>query len=713
MAPIEQKKEDLKGTGRVPSAADVKAWTSRNFNSAFWAGLLVYTALVLGRRTFLSTNATAAIWPAAGAMAVAFMLSPRPAWKWIVLIGLVENVALNEIWGFSTRTLLSIPEAMALAWLTRRFCATSLNFAEPRTLITFILGGVIPGCVASSAMFLVLPNPGGPPANLSSAVHWFCGHALGAAIIIPSMVTLLRPRRFHVFQRPGWELMAVCGAILVYVTMLFGGQNAVLALLVFPMAMLVAFRYGPVGACTVSVVMMGVALTHIYAGVPGPRPTSFDQVQWTQMFVAIVFFTSLPAAGALASLRRTRRLLARRTQTARLARHRADEAAMAKTRFLANMSHEIRTPLNGVIGLADALSRTPLQTEQREMMQMIQSSGRALNGILSDVLDLARADAGHLRLSPEPFDAGEAISAASYLFESIARAKGVDFEVSFDLRHRGAVVGDVLRVRQIVSNLISNAVKFTEAGKVKVHANLKTSSSDPTRGVLTVAVSDTGAGFDAEVKARLFRRFEQADNSVARRFGGTGLGLAISRELAEMMGGEVACESTPGQGSTFTLRVTLPLLEQPVVREEAAPGADALSGSSWLQVLLAEDHPVNQRVIQAILGDSVALTIVEDGQAAVEVCRTRAFDLILMDTQMPVMDGLTATRAIRLHETQACRARTPIVSLTADAMPHQVQAAIAAGADRHLAKPITAAVLMATVSAVLERDTPDTARTGS
>jgi hypothetical protein len=164
----------------VQAAAHLKTWTSRNFNVAFWAGLLVYTALVLGRRTFLSANATAAIWPAAGAMAVAFMLSPRSAWKWVVVAGLVENVALNWIWGFSTRTLLSIPEAFALAWLTRRACPTSLNFAEPRTLVTFILGAVIPGCVASSALFYVLPNPGGPAANLASTVQWFCGHALGA-----------------------------------------------------------------------------------------------------------------------------------------------------------------------------------------------------------------------------------------------------------------------------------------------------------------------------------------------------------------------------------------------------------------------------------------------------------------------------------------------------------------------------------------------------
>jgi len=410
----------------------------------------------------------------------------------------------------------------------------------------------------------------------------------------------------------------------------------------------------------------------------------------------------LPTAGAIASLQRTRRLLARRTEIARQARRRADEAAVAKTRFLANMSHEIRTPLNGVIGLADALSRTSLKAPQREMVDMIQGSGRALNGILSDVLDLARADAGGLALTPETFDAREAVTAAAYLFESIAQGKGVGFEVEFDLCCSRTLTGDALRIRQIISNLISNAVKFTDEGEIQVRAVLRPHADDPALADLTVAVLDTGPGIPDDVRARLFRRFEQADTSVARRYGGTGLGLAISRELAEMMGGRIDCDSEPGHGATFTLRLTLPVAVQqpaaPVPAPEALPHP-----ARRRQVLLAEDHPVNQKVIQAILGDSVDLMIVGDGQAALEACRAGAFDLILMDTHMPVMDGLTATRAIRALEAQRGGRPTPIVSLTADAMPSQVQDALAAGADRHLAKPITAGALIAAMSSAMEQ----------
>jgi signal transduction histidine kinase/ActR/RegA family two-component response regulator len=684
-------------------AIDQKPWR-RGDLIALGVGLVVYTLLTVGRRTFLTANATAAIWPAAGVMAATFLLTPRRAWKWVLLVGIGENILVNSVFGFSSRTLLSIPEAGLLAYLVRKTCPPSLNFADPRALTQFVLKAAGPACLASSIGCYFLPNIGAPHTTSNAALGWFTGHMLGATIAVPTMVTLLRPRRYRVFDRPGWEMALACLAVLAYTAALFSVHSPVLALMMFPMAMVVAFRYGPIGASTMSALMTVMALLDIYAGIPGPRPETYDKIQWVQMFVAVVFITSLPAAGALANLRRTRRLLHRRTEIARLARRKADEAALAKTRFLANMSHEIRTPLNGVIGLADGLSRTVLLPAQREMIDMIQSSGRALNGILSDVLDLARADAGGLSLTPEPFDAGDAVSAASYLFEAIAQRKRVGFEVDFDLAWRGAVVGDALRIRQIISNLISNAVKFTQEGKVQVTARLAPNPDNPALADLTVRVADSGPGFDEQVKARLFRRFEQADNSIARRYGGTGLGLAISRELAEMMGGAIDCESTPGQGAVFTLRLTLPMAAQSAVAftSPPEPATVVMAGDRRQQVLLAEDHPVNQRVIQAILGDSVDLAIVEDGQAAVDACRTYAFDLILMDTQMPVMDGLTAIRQIRAMEAARGGPRTPIISLTADAMPAQVQESFAAGADRHLAKPVTAVALIGCLTSVLE-----------
>ena len=674
----------------------------RSIDTAMWIGMAVYTLLLVGRRTFLNVNSVAAIWPAAGAMAVAFLLARRSSWKWMLLIALVENVIANSLAGFSARTLLSVPEAMMLAYMTRRFCPPSLNFAEPRTLVRFLVFAVIPTCALSALAMYVLP--GQLPTSVGAAVSWFVGHALGAAIAIPTMVTLMRPRRFASFRHPVWELGLSSLIMAAYVALLFGEHSKLMPLLVFPMAMFIAFRYGPVGASVVSVMMMTMALTRIYTNAFWPRINAFEEVEWVQLFVGMVFLTSLPAAGALASLRRTRRMLARRTETARLARRRADAAAHAKSEFLANMSHEIRTPLNGVIGLADALSRTPLAKEQQEMLGMILGSGRVLNGLLSDALDLSRADSGALKITPEPFDVREAIGGASYLFESIATENGVGFNVDFDLAHAGPVLGDALRIRQIVSNLISNAVKFTTAGKVEVDVRLTRLTE--MAGELSVTVTDTGPGFDDAVKARLFNRFEQGDGRVARQFGGTGLGLAISRRLADMMDAVIDCEATPGVGACFTLRMTLPLLDcaSPAPPQPTAFDIAPAPGEDRLKVLLAEDHPVNQRVVQAILGDSFDLTIVSDGQAAVDSFSVQSFDVILMDSQMPVMDGLSAIREIRLHELAYGLARTPIISLTADALPQQVQASLAAGADRHLAKPITASSLLLVLAGALRRE---------
>ncbi|MDB5459210.1 MAG: histidine kinase, partial [Caulobacteraceae bacterium] len=662
-----------------------------------WVGICTYTLLIVARSTFLTANGAAAIWPAAGLLAATFLLTDKKYWRWILLVGVTDNAIANGFFGFSSRTLVSLPESLLLVYLTRRACPPGLNFAEPRTLVLFMVKALLPTCLTSAAVLFLLPGSAAP---LRSAMMWFAGHILGAAITVPVMVTLMRQRRFSTFRRPAWELPATCCLITAYVALLFSGHSAVLSLLVFPMAMFVAFRYGPVGAAWMSSLMMVLALVRIYTGFFGPPLTDAAEIQWVQLFVAVVFLTSLPAAGALASLRRMRRLLARRTEIARIARRRADAAVLAKSEFLANMSHEIRTPLNGVIGLADALSRTPLDRDQREMLGMVLSSGRALNSLLSDALDLARADSGALKLTSEPFDVREAVSAACYLFANLAKDKGVAFSVAFDLDHDGAAVGDALRIRQVVANLISNAVKFTSTGSVDVKVTLRRRGDR--HGRLRVVVTDTGPGFDATVKARLFNRFEQGDGSVTRKFGGTGLGLAISQRLAGMMGATIDCQATPGVGAQFTFSVMLPLLDKPLEAEEAAPALDLPSVEAIRpRVLLAEDHPVNQRVIQTILGDGFEITIVADGQAAVDACAAGSFDLILMDSQMPIMDGLSAIRAIRAREAAEDMIRTPIISLTADALPQQVQTALAAGADRHLAKPITAGSLLACMSDAL------------
>ncbi|WP_082560756.1 PAS domain-containing hybrid sensor histidine kinase/response regulator [Caulobacter sp. Root487D2Y] len=377
----------------------------------------------------------------------------------------------------------------------------------------------------------------------------------------------------------------------------------------------------------------------------------------------------------------------------------AEAASRAKSEFLANMSHEIRTPLNGVIGIIDALSRTALSAEQAEMISLVRDSGVTLERLVSDFLDVSKIEAGQLHLETRTFDLDEALRPCIEVMRYRAQDKGLAFDVVRDADARGRFLGDATRIGQIVGNLISNAVKFTEKGGVTLRVGL-----DETH--LTLAVEDTGIGFDAEHAARLFNRFSQADETISRRFGGTGLGLSICRSLAQMMGGDIAAASEPGVGSRFVVSLPLPRAETLAAYDARAPQPPPVPcrvDDRPLRVLLAEDHPTNQRVVQLILASQGAhLVMVDDGAQAVAAYQVEDFDLVLMDMQMPGMDGLTAIRAIRALEAARGAAPIPIVMLSANAMTEHKDEAFAAGADVHVAKPITAASLLEGMQAALE-----------
>ena len=383
------------------------------------------------------------------------------------------------------------------------------------------------------------------------------------------------------------------------------------------------------------------------------------------------------------------------------ARDAAEAANRAKSEFLANMSHEIRTPLNGVMGVASALAQTSLTEAQAEMVDLIETSGQTLEAILADVLDLARVEAGRLELKVEPFDLGDCLTSAAALFRPAVEGKGLGFDVDIAPEAQGVFVGDAVRIRQVISNLLSNAVKFTSTGRLGLKASALDEAGDRTR--LTLTVSDTGIGFLPEVKARLFERFQQADGSITRRYGGTGLGLAISRALAEAMGGDLQAESTPGEGATFTFTLCLERADR---SQAAAPAAPATLSHSEREprVLLAEDHAINRKVVELLLGPvGVDLVTVENGAEAVDAAAAGAFDLILMDMQMPVMDGLTAIRAIRQQERDRRASPTPIWGLSANALPEHIAASMAAGADGHLTKPISGAALLGVLATACEQ----------
>ena len=376
----------------------------------------------------------------------------------------------------------------------------------------------------------------------------------------------------------------------------------------------------------------------------------------------------------------------------RLARDAAESANLAKTEFLANMSHEIRTPLNGVVAMADLLSATELGADQREMVDIVRTSGQVLSHLLSDILDSARIESGKLQIERAEVDVFEVMQSVTALYRLQAQTKGVDLALDPGGLQGLRIWGDGVRLRQIVGNLVSNAIKFTDHGAVSVSLELARA------GVLQVTVEDTGIGFEPGIRDRLFGRFQQADGTITRRFGGTGLGLAISRDLAALMGGELDCSSIPGRGSRFW--ITLPF--EPVSDSLASPTPTTVNVAAHqhaLRILLADDHPTNRRVVELMLADTgIDLTTAEDGRQALELFRAQDFDIILMDMQMPVMDGLTAVRAIRREEAQRGGPRTPIVMLTANVMPEHISAGAEAGADGHLAKPLTVQALFAAIA---------------
>jgi len=642
------------------------------------------------------------LWPFGALLAVGLIVLTPGRRIALTVIALVGHLAIGLTIGDSLPRALvlaaiDILEAFAAWQMASRFFGGT---PRVRTMRQFALLATVTGPVVLGASLLTAAVLGlgfGHDAMKVLSDRFICG-ALGMVVVLPAAMTLLDAEHRKSFTRSLSERVGLVALIAGLTWAVFYARGVGAPFLLFPAVMLVAFRLGPRGAAQASLLVAAIALPLTLQGLWDPSGysqwTSQQQVRVIQIFVGLMFGTGLAAGLALAQQERLRRLLIRREFLTRAARARALAATEAKTEFLATMSHEIRTPLNSVLGFAQLLTeRKDLPGDARRQLALIESAGAALLTVVNDILDFSRVEAGQVELPFQPTSAAAVLQDAGAILRARAQPKGLVLDVEVIDPVGGLHDLDGLRLRQALLNLLANAVKFTERGRIRACLAVEPGEVEDR---LRFEIIDTGIGIAIDQQPRLFQRFSQIDGATTRAYGGAGLGLAISKALVELMGGRIGVDSAIGHGSVFWIELTAPRARR-VEPVDPAPRADP----SAARILLVDDHPMNREIGAALLTlVGCRVDTADNGREAVAMAARGGYDVILMDIHMPEMDGLAATRAIRALPGEA--GKTPIIAMSADALPQQVERCYAAGMVDHIAKPVQRELLYAKVSRWLE-----------
>lgn len=633
----------------------------------------------------------AVIWPANAVMCVALLrLKSAEQKRFVLFTGFLGNALAG--WHFGHGAILA-PGFAALnafeSWLAYRFirrlgmspsCEDIIGLFKV-TLLSAIIVPLLPSTMAAGLLFSL------EGVNYLSAFRtWFASDAVGLVIMLPAVYMLLD--RFSDFAKAEFKWLVICFSILVFVSVaVFYQSSYALLFLPYPALMLVAFRLPEIYSILATILLSMIAFAFT-AHDMGPtalmRDTSVaDRVQFAQFFITVALFTVVPAASAVARIRKLMEDLSQHERLAVEAKEQAERLTKCKTEFLATMSHEIRSPLNSIIGYTQlVVEREGLDKRDARDLKIVCDAGRALLAVVNDILDYSSLEAGRLQLRHNQKDIGEIIASCVSMVRLGAARKGLSLTTDFEKSLVGTpIMIDEQRVRQVFLNLLSNAIKYTDRGKVHVKVSrVHKNGTD----WLRATVSDTGRGISADYMNQIFTRFSQEQSGLNREFSGSGLGLAISKLLVEQMDGVIGVSSTEGVGSTFWFELPLDYIK--VLPVSNSKHATQTGERSVRSVLVVDDLKLNRDLTARVLAKAGhRVDVVATGQGAIEMIQAHDYDIVLMDVQMPGMDGLVTTRKIR--EMGGRFATLPIVAMTASVLAAEVNACKEQGMNGHIGRP--------------------------